>query len=254
MLAALVLAGCASRSETSGTDASAASDGSGDVVNFIGISAVEGADGRTLTVNSEPLPTDASAAGCAVEATPRAQETPYEVIVYIDLMGDVGDPPYFEGCAVEERSMTVPLADPIADRRVTDAFGSIFWQRDGRWTGCDQVVMTCVTDPASCDNGTLRDTIANADVPRHFGMDTRCEEPYAVVDVDIGAGACPADDTGPNPCAGERIRRMYWRIEDGAWVEIGVDQGRGCGDVLETAPDFPTHLCADLPPVPTSGD
>jgi hypothetical protein len=114
--------------------------------------------------------------------------------------------------------------------------------------------MTCITEPASCDNGTLRAAVSNADVPGHFGMgETRCDEPYAMVDADVGAGACPVDDTGPNRCAGQDVRRKYWKIHWEAWTAVASDPGPGCGRVTDQVPDFPTQLCADLPAVPPAG-
>lgn len=50
MLAAVAVAGCASGSDTPGTDAGAASRGADEVAHFVGISAVDEADGHTLTV------------------------------------------------------------------------------------------------------------------------------------------------------------------------------------------------------------
>ncbi len=254
---ALALAAACGSGADGGTDAGGTGAG-GDPQqqpqgsDFTGISDVVGAEGSTLDVMTDPLPADATAPGCRVEATPRVQETPSEVIVYLDLAGD--HPTQFEGCDPAPQAMTLTLAAPIAERYVSDAFGGRWWQADGGWVGCDAVVMTCITEPASCDNGTLRATVANDDVPRHFGMDERCEEPFAVTDVDIGAGSCPVTGEPENPCAGERIRRIYWRIVDDAWASQGIDQGPGCGDILATVPDFPPHLCADLPALEGGGD
>jgi hypothetical protein len=236
-----------------------------DTVGMVGIEAVESSDERSITVRTEPVPVEAADGSCRAEVTPRADEHGGEsamIDVSVDVRADrpqLGDPATrdengfvvtWEGCELAPRTVVIELEHPVG-RPVHDPFGSQFWLQDGRWVGCDHIVMTCIVDPASCDNSTLRDTIANADVPRHFGMgNSRCEEPFAVVDVDVGAGACPVTgDPTDNPCAGENIRRLYFRIDAdaAAWTVAGSDPGPGCGTITATIPDFPTHLCHDLP-------
>jgi hypothetical protein len=262
--------GCGSDDGVSSADAAAGgADGSGtsaEVDDFVGITGVESSTDRSVTVHTDPVPVEADDGECAATVTPdvTGDDNP-DATLTVSIVVDADRPQYapddprdadgapitWEGCELAPRTMTVDLATPIGSRAVTDPFGSEFFLRDGRWVGCDNVVMTCVIDPASCDNGTLHDTIANSDVPRHFGMSNEhCEVPYAVVDVDVGAGACPATgDAGDNPCAGQDIRRMYWHVEDGAWVQIGSDPGPGCGAIADVAPDFPAALCADLPAI-----
>ena len=89
------------------------------------------------------------------------------------------------------------------------------------------------------------------DVPRRAYVDVRaCELPWAVVDIDTGAGACPATGEPFNPCAGKQIDRSYWKVVEGRWDVLAHSSGAGCGAVLDVLPDLPAHLCADLPPVP----
>jgi hypothetical protein len=49
----------------------------------------------------------------------------------------------------------------------------------------------------------------------------------------------------------ENIRRLYFRIDTATdtptWTVAGSDPGPGCGTITTTIPDFPTHLCHDLP-------
>lgn len=232
-------------------------------VDVVGIEAVGGSagDGSSITVRTEPVPVEAPDGSCAATVTVRADEyggESAEIVVSVEVRADrprLADPPRrdehgapipWDGCALEPRVATVDLEHGVG-RPVVDPFGSRFWLRDGEWVGCDHVVTTCVVAPASCDN--LRDVVANTDVPRHAGLgEVRCEEPFAVVEVDVGAAGCPATgDPADNPCAGAWVRRTYWRIEDGAWVAVGADAGPGCGGIPALAPDFPSHLCADLP-------
>jgi predicted small lipoprotein YifL len=219
---------------------------------FVGIEDVVAAGPTDLTIVTDPLPRAGATGACGpTVVTPRVEEHPTEVLVYVDYAGPVRSP--FDRCDVATRTVTVPLAAPVGERTVRDAMGAQFWQRDGAWVGCGHVVMTCITTPASCQN--LRDFVANADVPRHFGMgNTRCDGRWAVVDVDIGAGDCPVTgEPRGNPCAGVRVRRMYWQVVDDAWVLVGSDPGPGCGAIAAVAPAFPTSLCADLPVVATGG-
>jgi hypothetical protein len=260
--------GCGSGdgTQTQGQGASGSSHEQGDVKDFVGITGVESATERSITVRTDPVPVAKADGTCDAELTPKVLD-PEGQAGQVGLSFDVeadrpmqnpdklqdenGFPIKWDGCELASRTVTVQLEAPLAGRGVTDPFGSEFWIKDGRWVGCDQVAMTCVVDPASCDGSTLHDSIANADVPRRFGMaNERCEAPYAVVDVDIGAGACPATgEPTDNPCADQNVTRMYWHIENDTWVQVGRTDGPGCGDILSQAPDFPTKLCADLPAV-----
>ncbi|HET6952141.1 MAG TPA: hypothetical protein VFI47_17300 [Acidimicrobiales bacterium] len=219
--------------------------------DFTGIDDVVGATDAELTIVTDPLPVEGATGACAVEVAPRLEEYPSEIVVYVDYTGAARSP--FEGCDVAPRTAVVPLAAPVGERVVRDGMGAQFWIRDGAWVGCGHVVMTCITTPASCEN--LRDFIANADVPRHFGMaNTRCDGAWAVVDVDYGAGDCPVTgEPQHNPCAGRRVRRMYWQVVGEEWVAVGSDPGPGCGAIAATVPAFPAALCADLPAVAGTG-
>jgi hypothetical protein len=190
---------------------------------FVGIEGVAAATDTDLTLLTDPLPVESNARrGCAVEVAPRVEEHETQILVYIDYRGAARSP--FEGCEVAPRTLTVPLAAPVGERAVHDAMGARFWLRDGAWVGCGSVVMTCITEPAACDN--LRDFIANMDVPRHFGMDTiSCDGQTAVVDVDYGAGDCPVTgEPQHNPCAGQRVRRLTLVVDDDAWVVAHAEE------------------------------
>lgn len=94
----------------------------------------------------------------------------------------------------------------------------------------------------------LVDAVRQMDVPPRSHIDVRgCVEGWAVVDVDIGASACPAGEE-PNRCAGQRIDRIYARRTDGRWTTITYDNAAGCGTVRDTGPEFPAELCESLPP------
>lgn len=184
---------------------------------FVGIEDVVAATDADLTLVTDPLPLEDDATDdCAVEVAPRVEEHETEILVYVDYRGAARSP--FEGCEVAPRTLTVSLDAPVGERSVHDAMGAQFRLRDGAWVGCGSVVMTCITEPATCDN--LRDFISNMDVPRHFGMHTiSCDGQTAVVDVDDGAGDCPVTgEPQHNPCAGQRVRRLTLEVVDEAWV------------------------------------
>jgi len=266
-LVLLAAVGCG-RDEGPDAEATGGGGGGAPTVDTVGIEAVESSDDHSITVRTEPVPVETAGGECRAEVVPEAAEYEGEsamIDVSVEVRADrprLTDPPSYDengglviwdGCELAPRTMVIELEYPVG-RPVHDPFGSQFWLQDGRWVGCDQIVMTCIVDAAACDNSTLRDTIANSDVPRHFGMgNERCEEPFAVVDVDVGAGACPVTgDPTDNPCAGENIRRLYFRIDEqgpngGTWTVVASDPGPGCGAITATVPDFPTSLCHDLP-------
>ncbi|HEY6416135.1 MAG TPA: hypothetical protein VIX41_07860, partial [Acidimicrobiales bacterium] len=220
---AVAVAGCGGRpsdtTEAGGTSSASPAAGA----EFVGIEGVVGATDTELTLLTDPLPPVDAGGACQITATPRLEEHPSEIVVYVDYRGAARSP--FDGCVPASRTVAVPLAAPVGDRVVADAMGARFWLRDGSWVGCGHVVMTCITTPASCEN--LRDFIANMDVPRHFGMDTvSCDGQRAVVDVDYGAGDCPVTgEPQANPCAGQNVRRLHLEVVDDAWVVVRGEEG-----------------------------
>jgi hypothetical protein len=211
---------------------------------WVAIAAMEPPVGNELTFQTVPTLADGEGE-CRAPLVSEVSEGAEEIYVYLSL--DTAARPPFDGCELTSRTVTVTLPAMPAEVRVFDSLGGTFTYIDGEIDNCPGGPMICNNDPAACDNATLHDAIANADVPAHFDMPfERCEPPFAVVDVDYGAGSCPPDDGAPNPCAGRRIHRMYWRIVDERWVQIGLDDTAGCGTILTSAPDFPPHLCEDL--------
>jgi hypothetical protein len=98
---------------------------------------------------------------------------------------------------------------------------------------------------ASCDDEYL-DLFAAAtlDMPRRtITGPKKCDGAYAAWDVDYGSGSCPADDTGPNPCANLRVHRVFWRGVDGAWVLLGYQGTGDCAEARTYDPSFPDAIC-----------
>jgi hypothetical protein len=161
-----------------------------------------------------------------------------------------------EGCDLVATPVQVTLDGPLDRRAVITQNPMAYWLAgpDGRYQRCE--LPACdpqtgqVSAVAGCEDSTLPDAVRRGDVPKRAGIDVRaCQLPWAVVDIDTGAGACPATGEPGNPCAGKTIHRSYWKSVDGTWEVVAYSSGPGCGDVLGAIADFPPQLCADLPPV-----
>jgi hypothetical protein len=158
--------------------------------------------------------------------------------------------PSFPGCAREKHEVTVTLDADLGTRAVSYA-PSQRWivSETGalvrcRLPACDPAAT--IELPARCDNSSLRDAAMKQDVPAHSRIvQQRCDNGWALVDVDVGAGACGAVE-GPNPCAGKRIDRHFFRVDGSSWTWLGVTRDAGCDFALGLDPGFPTALCADL--------
>lgn len=159
-------------------------------------------------------------------------------------------------CPPVATTIEVALATPIGERDL---------MVDGtRWAGVgDGTVAACTLPgcdpatgdppaPATCaDTGALVDDVRMlGDTGMHAGIvELRCEGGYAMVEADIGAGACGPTEGGPNPCAGTRIDRLFLRAGSPHWEVMTRTREAGCGGVFELAPDYPPALCQDLPAV-----
>jgi hypothetical protein len=162
-----------------------------------------------------------------------------------------------DGCGRADRSIEVAIDGPLANREVVTQDPPNRWLPGPGGTYSPCVLPACdpatglAPAPAACGDATLPDAVRRGDVPRRAGIDVRaCELPWAVVDIDVGAGACPATGEPGNPCAGMNIDRSYWKATAGGWEVLAYSSGAGCGDVLATLPELPARMCAGLPPVP----
>lgn len=224
-------------------------------------------DDLHLSVTTEPLPAEQGTGDCAVQLVDMTDAPPIVAsgnqAPTIQVLARRRDGlPFserydgtFSGCDVSPRTMTVDLAEPLNGRtvRVDDPFALWLPTPDGTFMRCELPACDPQSgqppDPEGCDR-TLVDAVRASDVPRRAGIDRRaCAGGFAVVDIDLGAGACPATgDAEPNPCAGQRIDRTFWARQDGQWtlVTFGDRGGQGCAGA-ELPPSFPTSLCRDLP-------
>jgi len=248
----LAISGCGESGGNVATSDPTPSSG-GPSTRHLAIASVDPPTGNTVVVRTVPTVTEEGAGDCHGTVRSDVVEGPERVLVTLELTTPAEVP--YEECILEPRSITITLNEMPEELRISDSLGGHFAYVDGQYEGCPAGPMICNTDPASCDNATLHDAIANADVPAHFDMPFKhCEPPFAVVDVDYGSGACaPTGEPGPNPCAGQRIHRMYWQIVSEAWELIGYDDNAGCAGILALEPDFPTRLCADLPAIAEPG-
>lgn len=205
-----------------------------------------------LAVTVRGLPPDRGSPPCTAELAVTAYETEVQVSLQTVVRAVLPGPP-FAGCQLSDRTVNVSLKQPLGDRPVAFPPSQRFVVvRSGgayvRCTlpSCDPSVEPRI--PARCGNGTLQTAVFSSDAPKRSRMSNeRCEGEWAVIDVDLGAAACPATGDPANPCAGQRVDREFFRIVDGAWRLRDVSRKPGCDDVTQVEPDFPLRLCADLP-------
>ena len=221
-------------------------------------SVAAGADGRSIVARVDALPEDGATGPCEIEVSHSVEledDRIYLGVTY--LTHDPEQAGVFTGCPTAPREVTVDLGAPLDGRHVItqDPTGRWVPGAEGAYALCELPACDAATGatplPATCDDSTLADAARSGDVPRHAGLGpSRCELPWAVIDIDVGAGACPATGEGPDPCAGENVRRTYWRTAGYTWRQVGSSAGSGCGEIATIVPEFPLHLCADLPPLP----
>lgn len=158
-----------------------------------------------------------------------------------------------DGSSTIELTMDAPLGgrDVMTDgvRWVPGASGAPGPYVACQLPGCDPATGEAPVTGSCADRSALVDDIRTlGDVGMHAGIaELRCEGTWAMVEVDIGAGACPPADGGPNPCAGQRVDRLFLRAGTPHWQIITRTREAGCGPVTSGAPDFPVALCEDLP-------
>lgn len=206
----------------------------------------------SLTVQVGPVPVEGSTGACQVDLRPAVREN--DSVVQVTLLGTIRQgnlvPPdsyVFPGCPLSYRELTIEPSEPIGMRHLLLTIGMdhVWFRRDGKaLSSCSAGGCPPVVEPAACDGPSLVDAVRTMDVPAHSSIgETRCQEPWAMVEVDIGSGACPPSDGGPNPCAGQRFDRIYLHMVDNAWIFASRDENAGCDTVLEQVPDLPRELC-----------
>ena len=214
-----------------------------------------GADGASLVVGLESGPIDASA-DCVVDLMQRVEFE--EDRIHLGVTYVVAPPDEIAGghCDAAPPDVRVALKGTLAGRHVITQDPVARWvpTTTGGYRRCELPDCDAGTGQtplaATCEDGTLAAAARSGDVPRHAGLaNTRCEAPWAVLDIDIGAAACPASDS-LNPCAGTWVRRTYWQTTTHTWEQVGASVGPGCGDIAAVVPEFPTDLCHNLPALP----
>lgn len=225
-------------------------------------------DDRTLTAEVALRPVRMTDGSCVGEVSGSVTDENNPDVVWARIGGAgpnvTADPSLLEpekaqGACPEEVStieMTVPAA--LGER-------DIMVQPEGRWVptnggdfgpcrlpSCDPDT----GDPpatASCDDGAalVEDIRTAGDVDRHASIgESRCQDGWAMVEVDSGAGACgPADGKRPSCTASQRIDRLFLRAGTPHWEVLTRTREAGCGNVADVAADYPVALCEDRPAV-----
>ena len=158
----------------------------------------------------------------------------------------------FGACPERRSTLELPLDAPLGGRDIVVDGARWVPGADGyepcELPACDPETGAGPAVAACSDGGQLIEDVRTlGDVPRHSDIvEHRCEGRWAMVEVDIGSGSCPAGD-GQNPCAGETIDRLFLRAGTPHWEVIGRTRDAGCGDITDVDADFPAALCADRP-------
>ena len=216
-------------------------------------------DDRSLTAEVAIQPVRMSDGSCAGEVGGWVEDEDRPDLVWAMVSGaspDVGadpsllEPEKSQGACAEAVS-TVELTAPAAV-----GGRDIMIQPEDRWVptgggdygpcelpGCDPDT----GDPpktASCDDGAaLVDDIRTlGDVGRHAWIgETRCQDSWAMVEVDIGAGACGVADGTASSCVGQRVDRLFLRAGSPHWDVLTRTSEAGCGNVTDVAAELPTR-------------
>jgi len=258
LLAGLVGCGSGSASDAGGTPSDPSSRPGPYLTE---VSAIRvGADGRSLVVTAAKLPVAGSTGDCQVTVGHTVEQEADRLYVVLTVTSRVEGPdPDYPDCRTAPRPVTVDVGGPVDGRAVMTQAPRARWNAgpDGRYRICS--LPACDPDtgsvpaPVTCDDGSLAEAVRAGDVPAHAGLgQSACELPWAVIDVDVGAGACPATGDGTNPCAGRTVHRTYWKADGPTWTALGQSTGSGCGDAAELLPGFPQRLCQGLGALPGS--
>jgi hypothetical protein len=160
-------------------------------------------------------------------------------------------------CPSKSTTVDLKAESPLSGRDVM--VDGVRWVDDGDGTFSRCELPTCDPDTgsgptvASCDDraALIDDVRTLGDTGTHTSIgEVRCEGGYAMVEADIGAGACPPADGSANPCAGRRVDRLFLQAGSPHWSVIFRSREPGCSGVLAVAPTYPVALCQDLPSLP----
>ncbi len=222
---------------------------------------------QTLSVDVTLRPVRLSDASCAGEAGGWIEDEGNPDVVWVFLRTAVPDVARDDAllrpvrrygeCASVPTTVKLGATSPLSGRDVMA--DGVRWVDDGDGTfrrcelpSCDPRTGEAPTVASCDDRAALVDDVRTlGDTGMHAGIgEIRCEGGFAMVEADIGAGACPPADGGANPCAGERVDRLFLRAGSPHWSVIFRSREPGCGGVLALAPDYPVALCEDLPALP----
>ncbi|MCU1693362.1 MAG: Integral rane protein [Frankiales bacterium] len=205
------------------------------------------ADPRVVQVELSDLPAASATGACQADVTYQVNEQPLSIGIGVSVNSRL--PPPFPGCSTASRSLAVRLQQPLGRRdvvasdRVTPEGGRFTAQGQG-YVECRPPGCNPMDEPVVPDCANLRGAVAKTDVPAHFGMHGPCRAPYAALVVDLGAGACSAQE-GLNPCAGKRLVRQFWHAGGKDWQLVVQGERSTCADARRALAAFPLGLCRD---------
>ncbi len=218
----------------------------------IAITAVRAVDPRHLEITAE---VSGPETGCARNLRGSVNEVDgrrtYVTVVY--------DSPRQQAPGRCARTRTVHVRVAVPDRPGRVIIDSI---PDWRWAlGTDGVSYRQCTGPFGCepppknhcDPAWLRLAGHSGELPPERSYTNRgCDGTWLVMDIDAVVTGCQPLDGRPPPAgcadAGEHVRWFFRFTERSWWTVVAAGNSAGCTDVHRQVPEFPTRLCAKLPP------
>ncbi|CAG7615577.1 hypothetical protein [Actinacidiphila bryophytorum] len=107
----------------------------------------------------------------------------------------------------------------------------------------------CTPPATGCTDASYDQALLAVAAPAHTYRDSEdCDGNWLVLDFSWRTGpAC--GDSGSSACTSRLGDRYFFRAEPSGWVPLTSGAAGGCGSVHKVAPDFPTAMCASLPPL-----
>jgi len=188
--------------------------------------------------------------GCAVRPRARVTGAGKDVVRIEARMHTSGRP---ECVATSVELTTLPVELDLRGRDLS--VNEELWERGPGTTFVRCGALGCDPPRDRCDPVYTYDLGADADIPPERHLDVlACEAPWLVADVEAVVTGCQSVDGSTPPPSCDVFRyRWFAHLRHRTWQVVGSATDGGCAQILDQVPDFPRHLCADLPPLEEHG-